>query len=332
MAARFKLDPYVASIALTAGLAALVPARGQAAAVLDGVVTVAITLVFFLYGAKLPTARALAGLRRWRPQVAIVVLTFGLFPLLALVCAPLVPAVLDARLYAGVVFLCALPSTVQSSVTLTGIARGDEATAICAASLSNVLGVVLTPLLTALLLATGGGAAGSPLDSLGGIVLRLLLPFLLGQLAQRWIGDRVRAHGKRLGLFDRGVILLVVYAAFSQGIVAGVWHRLEPSRLAVLLLVVAALLAAALGAARVLARRLGLSREDRVAVLFCGSQKSLASGLPMASVLFAGGDVGLIVLPLMLYHQLQLLVCAWIAQRSAAAVPAPAAEPVPAPA
>ncbi|MFI6517910.1 bile acid:sodium symporter family protein [Spirillospora sp. NPDC050679] len=330
MARRSKLDPYVASIVLTAGLAALVPARGQAAAVLDGVVTVAITLVFFLYGAKLPTARAVAGLRRWRPQLAVVALTFGLFPLLALACAPLVPAALDPRLYAGVVFLCALPSTVQSSVALTGVARGDEAAAVCAASLSNVLGVALTPLLTALLLATGG-AGGSPLDSFGGVVVRLLLPFLLGQLAQRWIGDRVRAHGKRLGRFDRGVILLVVYAAFSQGVVAGVWERLEPSRLAVLLLVVVALLATALGAAGALARRLGLPREDRVVVLFCGSQKSLASGLPMASVLFGGQDVGLIVLPLMLYHQLQLLVCAWLAQRSAAGA-APAAGAVAAPA
>lgn len=320
--ARLRLDPYIAAILLTVGIAALIPCRGGTATVLDQAVAVAITLVFFLYGVKVPTRQALESLRHWRLHLVIVLLTFGVFPVLALAGLLLVPSVLDPRLYGGVAFLCVLPSTVQSSITLTAIARGNEAAAICGASLSSMLGVVLTPLLAAALISAEGGGVSA--RSIGDIMLRLLLPFVLGQLAQRWIGPRVRARSKQLSLFDRGVILMVIYTAFSQGIVTGVWRRLEPERFAPLLAVIAILLAVALGAAHLLSRR--FSGPDRVAILFCGSQKSLASGLPMASVLFADSAVGLMVLPLMLYHQLQLLVCSWLAQRFAGRAD-PATEP-----
>lgn len=311
-----RLDPYIATILLTVGLATLVPCRGGTATALDQVVTVAITMVFFLYGVKVPTGQALESLRHWRLHLVTVLLTFGVFPVLALAGSLLVPVVLDSRLYAGVAFLCVLPSTVQSSITLTSMARGNEAAAICSASLSSLLGVVLTPLLVTLLISVEG--EGLSALSLWDITVRLLLPFLAGQVAQRWIGRRVRARSGLLGLFDRGVILLMIYTAFSRGIVGGVWHRLEPAQLAPLLFVIAALLAVALVGARAATRAFGFSRADRVTVLFCGSQKSLAMGLPMATVLFADSTVGIMVLPLMLYHQLQLLVCSWLAQRFAA--------------
>ncbi|NDU75843.1 bile acid:sodium symporter [Actinomadura sp. DSM 109109] len=319
--ARLHIDPYIAAILCSVGIAAVFPARGTSAAVLDHVGTISITLLFFLYGARLRTAEALDGLRHWRLHAAISSVTFLVFPALALACAPLAPALLSEPLYAGVVFLCVLPSTVQTSITLTSIGRGNEAGAVCSASLSNLLGVVLTPLLAAALVSAGGG--GFSPGSVRDIAVRLLLPFLLGQAAQRRIGDCVRAHRRWLSRYDRAVILLVVYTAFGQGVVHGVWDGLAPRELGVLALVVAALLALALAATALVSRLGGFSRPDHVAILFCGSQKSLASGLPMAAVLFEDARVGTVVLPLMLYHQLQLLVCSWLAHRFAAPEPSP---------
>jgi sodium/bile acid cotransporter 7 len=319
MIGRFRIDAYVLAILLTVGAAALVPARGEAAAGLDKLVTSATTLVFFIYGARLPTGEALNSMRNWRLHLAVTTVTFGLFPIMALGCALLVPGVVDRSLYIGVVFLCALPSTVQSSITLTSVARGNEAAAICSASLSNLIGVVLTPVLLAALLAADRD--GFSLESAGDVVLRLLLPFLAGQAAQPWIGGWLRRRRQHLARLDRGVIVLVVYAAFSKGVVTGIWQRLTPGRLGLLVVVVAVLLVASLTGAGLLSRGFGFARGDHIAVLFCGSQKSLASGLPMAMVLFDGGNVSLTVLPLMLYHQLQLMVCGWLAQRFAVRTP-----------
>jgi sodium/bile acid cotransporter 7 len=319
---RLHIDPYIAAILCSVGIAAMFPADGAFAAGLDHAGTVAITLLFFLYGARLRTAEALDGLRHWRLHAAISSVTFLVFPALALACAPLTPALLSEPLYAGVVFLCVLPSTVQTSITLTSIGRGNEAGAICSASLSNLLGVVLTPLLAAALVSAGDG--GFSLGTVRDIAVRLLLPFLLGQVAQRWIGDQVRARRRALSRYDRAVILLVVYTAFSRGVVNGVWSDLAPAELGALALVVAALLALALAATGLVSRLGAFSRPDHVAILFCGSQKSLASGLPMATVLFEDARVSTVVLPLMLYHQLQLLVCSWLAQRFAAPEPSPA--------
>ncbi|WP_242903054.1 bile acid:sodium symporter family protein [Actinomadura terrae] len=308
--ARLHIDPYIAAILCTVGIAAMFPAGGEANRILHHAGTVAITLLFFFYGARLSTAEALRGLRHWRLHTAISSVTFVVFPMLGIGCS----LFLDDPLSTGVVFLCVLPSTVQSSITLTSIAGGNEAGAICSASLSNLVGVVLTPLMAAALISVKGGFS---LGSIGDITVRLLLPFLLGQIAQRWIGDQVRARRKTLSLYDRGVILLVVYTAFSQGVVSGVWDETATPELGLLALVTAGLLAVALGAAGLLSRLVRFDDADRIAVLFCGSQKSLASGLPMATVLFTEASVSTAVLPLMLYHQLQLLVCSWLAQRYA---------------
>jgi sodium/bile acid cotransporter 7 len=224
--------------------------------------------------------------------------------------------VLTPQLYAGVIFLCTLPSTVQSSIAFTSIAKGNVAAAICAASMSSLLGVFLTPVLVALLV-SGGGNALSP-KSVFDIVLQLFLPFVLGQLARPWIATWVKSHKKMLSVVDRGSILIVVYTAFSEGVVAGIWHQLHPDRLGMLIGVDVLLLALALVITWTAATRLKFNRADRITIVFCGSKKSLSAGLPIASVLFASqgaGVVGLIVLPLMLFHQIQLMVCAALARR-----------------
>ncbi|MEU8774366.1 bile acid:sodium symporter family protein [Streptomyces sp. NPDC048606] len=311
------LDPYLAALLATVGIAALLPARGPAATVAEGASTGAVALLFFLYGARLSTREALEGLRHWRLHLAVLVSTFVLFPLLGLAARVLVPTLLTRPLYDGLLFLCLVPSTIQSSVAFTSIARGNVPAAICAGSFSSLVGLLLTPLLAVVLL---DGGAGFSLDALLKIVLQLLLPFLLGQLLRGRINGFLVRRKKVLGYVDRGSILLVVYAAFSAGMVAGIWHRVSPARLGALMLVEAVLLALMLLVTWYGAGRLGFARADRVAIQFAGSKKSLAAGLPMAGVLF-GPQAALAVLPLMLFHQTQLMVCAVLARRRAADPP-----------
>ncbi|AXG81219.1 bile acid:sodium symporter family protein [Streptomyces paludis] len=321
------VDPYVLALLATVGLAALLPASGAAAQVAGGASTGAVALLFFLYGARLSTAEVVEGLTHWRLHLTVLAATFVLFPLLGLAARGLVPYVLTPQLYSGLLFLCLVPSTVQSSIAFTSIARGNVPAAICAGSFSSLIGIVLTPLLAALLI--GGQTAGVSADSLLRIVAQLLLPFVAGQLLRRWISGFLTRHKKVLGLVDRGSVLLVVYTAFSEGVVSGSWHQLTPARLGALLAVEAVLLAVMLAATWYGGARLGFGRADRIAIQFAGSKKSLAAGLPMATVLF-GAHASLAVLPLMLFHQMQLMVCAVIAKRRARDEKAePAEEPAP---
>ncbi|WP_425245613.1 bile acid:sodium symporter family protein [Streptomyces sp. NEAU-NA10] len=322
------IDPYILLLLGTVGLAALVPARGAAADVASGASTAAIAFLFFLYGARLSTREALDGLKHWRLHVTVLACTFVIFPVLGLAARGLVPVFLTDPLYQGLLFLTLVPSTIQSSIAFTSIARGNVPAAICAGSFSSLVGIVVTPLLAAALL--GSSAGGFSTDSLVEIVLQLLVPFVAGQLLRRWIGGFVARHKKVLGYVDRGSILLVVYTAFSEGMVQGIWHQVSPVRLGGLLIVEAVLLAVMLALTWYGAKALRFGREDRIAIQFAGSKKSLASGLPMASVLF-GAHASLAVLPLMLFHQMQLMVCAVIAKRRARD-PEPPAVDAPAPA
>ncbi|MFP1629028.1 bile acid:sodium symporter family protein [Streptomyces sp. 5K101] len=335
------LDPYVLVLLGTVALAALLPASGTAADVAGGASTGAVALLFFLYGARLSTRETLDGLRHWRLHVTVLAATFVVFPLLGLAARGLEPLVLTPELANGLLFLCLVPSTIQSSIAFTSMARGNVPAAICAGSFSSLAGIVLTPLLAALLL--GGSVGGFSADSLLRIVLQLLVPFMAGQLLRRGItrgrAQRVRQggggrrvggflarHRQLLGHVDRGAILLVVYTAFSEGMVAGVWHQVTPARLGGLLAIEALLLALLLTLTWFGAKRLGFGRADRIAIQFAGSKKSLAAGLPMATVLF-GAQASLAVLPLMLFHQLQLMVCAVIAKRRGGRRGAGAASP-----
>jgi sodium/bile acid cotransporter 7 len=243
---------------------------------------------------------------------------------LGLTARAVAPGLLPAPLWAGLLLLCVLPSTVQSSIAFTSIARGNVPAALCAATASNLLGMVLTPLLAGLLLHTHGGFS---VHAVGEIAMQLLLPFLAGQLARPWIGDWMSNNRSLLNIVDRGSILLVVYVAFSEGVTQGIWHQLDLATLGTLLLVDIALLVSVLGLTTLASRLLGFSRADEIAVVFCGSKKSLASGLPMATVLFAGQSAGLIVLPLMLFHQVQLMACAAMARRYAGQAGAGTAHP-----
>jgi solute carrier family 10 (sodium/bile acid cotransporter), member 7 len=309
---RLHLDPYIAGILGMVALASAIPATGVGMTVTSGVGTAMIAAMFFLQGARLSPQAALAGTRHWPLHVVVLCSTFLLFPAIGLAARAIAPDLLTPPLWAGLLMLCLLPSTVQSSIAFTSIARGNVAAALCAATASNLFGILLTPLLAGLILRTHGGFSA---QGIGDIVLQLLLPFLAGQAARPWIGDWVSRHKSLTGLVDPGSILLIVYVAFSEGVTHGIWRQLDVTQFSTLLLLNAGLLGAVLAATTAGSRLLGFNRADHITIVFCGSKKSLASGLPMASVLFAGQSLGLIVLPLMLFHQLQLVVCAALARR-----------------
>lgn len=308
------LDSFTLALIATVALASLLPCSGEAAQIFNLVTNLAIGLLFFLHGAKLSREAVLAGAGHWRLHLTVLACTFALFPLLGLLLKPALAPLVTPELYLGVLYLCMLPSTVQSSIAFTSMAQGNVPAAICSATASNLLGIFLTPLLVGWLIVDHGGA-GQNMRSALGIVYQLLLPFVAGQIARRWLGGWVDKHKAVLKYVDQGSILMVVYTAFSAAVISGLWRQTPPAALAGLLAVNGVLLGLLLAITTLAGRKLGFNREDRITILFCGSKKSLASGVPMAKVLFAGHAIGAIVLPLMLFHQIQLMVCAMLAQR-----------------
>lgn len=311
---KLKLEPFVIALFGMVVLASILPVRGEAAVDLKLVVKLAIALLFFLHGAKLSREAVVAGITHWRLHLLILAFTFVMFPVLGLMASKL--GILSSTLAAGMLFLCCLPSTVQSSIAFTSIARGNVAAAVCAASASNLFGIFITPVLVGLLMHTQGGAAGG-WKSVQDIIIQLLLPFVVGQLARPLVSKWVEKHKALVGYVDRGSILLVVYAAFSEAVVGGIWHKVSVLEMVVLLVACCVLLAVVLAATTYGSRALGFSKEDEITIMFCGSKKSLATGVPMAGILFPGPTAGIIVLPLMIFHQIQLMACSVIAQHYA---------------
>lgn len=313
---RLAIDRFTVMILAAVAVAAVLPAGGWFAAALTWGTKIAIAVLFFLYGARLSPDEAIAGLKHWRLHLVILGFTFVLFPLLGLALRVTTPALISPEIYLGLLFCCLVPSTVQSSITFTSIARGNVAGAIVSASASNLLGVFLTPLLVLALMTTTGDASVNP-NSIVDVVVQLLVPFIVGQLSRRWTATWVSDHRATLRWFDQGVIVAVVYSAFSAGVREGIWSLVGWRDLAWLIVICCALLALMLALTHAVTRWLGFNRGDRIAIQFCGTKKSLATGVPMASVLFVGQPIGLIVLPLMIFHQLQLLACTVLASRYA---------------
>ncbi|AIU31581.1 SBF-like CPA transporter family [Corynebacterium ulcerans] len=318
MLAKIKnLDPLIVLIVLAVIIAIFFPASGGFADVFSTATKIAIALLFFLYGARLSTKEALDGLKNWKLHLTILAFTFVVFPAIGLALKPL-DMVISSGISMGILYLTLVPSTVQSSVAFTSIARGNVAGAIVSASASNLIGVFATPLLVMALMTTEGGMhidTGVFLD----IAVQLLLPFVIGQLLRRWVKDF--AANKATKAVDRGSIAMVVYSAFSAGIVAGIWSSVKVWEVLFLVMFSIALVAFMLWLTKFSAQKLGFNRGDVIAIEFCGTKKSLASGLPMAAVIFGGANLGLLILPLMIFHQTQLMMCSWLAARYARNLP-----------
>lgn len=310
-----SVDPFLLWLVGTVVAASLLPARGIALAAFDMAADAAIVLLFFLHGAKLSREAVLAGIGNWRLHLLVLGFTYLLFPALGLGAARVAGLVIDPALALGLLFLALLPSTVQSSIAFTAMAGGNVAAAVCSASLSNLVGIVLTPLLVTLFIHADGAGGVDGLASVQKIATQLLLPFVVGHLLRPVIGAWIDAHKQLLQPVDRSSVLLVVYSAFSAAVANGVWSRVGPFDLGWLLVASAVILGVVIAVNGVVARLARLTREDAIVLLFCGSKKSLVSGVPMAGALFAPAQVGMVILPLMIFHQLQLFVCAWLAGR-----------------
>lgn len=307
-------DRFTAGIITVIVLAVVLPCSGDFARWVGFGSNIAVALLFFLQGARLSRAAVVSATLHWRLHAIILGATFIVFPLLGVALSLLSGTILPQPLYIGLMFLCCLPSAVQASVVFTSVAGGNVAAALCSASLSSILGIVLTPLLCGVLLQAHGDLSVSGIQS---IAMHLLLPFVAGQTVQSVVGGWMRQHETLVRTVDRNSVFLMVYAAISEATISGAWSRLPASGFLVLVLVDATLLLTMLGLTFCASRCLGLSRQDEIAIVFCGSKKSLVTGIPMASLLFPGVSLGLSVLPLMVFHQLQLMTCATLAQRYA---------------
>lgn len=306
----YRPDSFSILLVSTVIIATLFPARGQFVGITDFIGWCGIVLLFFMHGATLSPSAIAAGFAQWRVQLTVLLSTFVLFPVVGLLFGLANGTVIAPSLYIGILFLCCLPSTVQSSIAFTSIARGNVPAAVCAATASNLLGIVITPVLTGLLLSRESVVSLGELDT---IVGTLLLPFGLGQLLHRRIGGWISARRSSLSMVDRGSVLIMVYAAFGKAVTGGLWHTISVGELAILIVVCLSILGIVMVTMLAVSKIMHFNDADTAAVLFCGSKKSLITGIPMASVLFPASTVGAIVLPLMTFHQLQLIVCAFIA-------------------
>jgi sodium/bile acid cotransporter 7 len=312
---KFLPDNFTLALVCTVGLASVLPGRGQTAVAFDWITNIAIGLLFFLHGAKLSREAIVAGATNWRLHVVVMLSTFVMFPLVGLALKPVLSPLVTPALYVGILFLTALPSTVQSSIAFTSIAKGNVPAAVCSASASSMLGIFVTPLLAGVVLSNQAAGGGSSFHSIWSIVLQLLVPFLAGQLLRPLIGKWIERNRGILKYVDQGSILMVVYTAFSEAVNQGLWHEIPLHALGGLLLANGILLAIVLVLTAFVSKKLGFSKADQITIVFCGSKKSLAAGVPMAKVIFAGHAVGAVVLPLMLFHQIQLMACAVLAAR-----------------
>jgi sodium/bile acid cotransporter 7 len=315
-----KLDGFLIAMLAAVSLAFLAPGLGAAHGPLHMalVTDVGIALVFFLHGANLAPSALKAGAANWRLHLFVHASTFVLFPLLGFAVFAGGRGLLGPDVRLGVFYLCALSSTISSSVAMTSLGKGNVPGAVFDATLSGLLGMGLTPILVGWVTATSGHPL-PVLPAVWDVVIKLLAPFAAGQALRPVVGAWVHRHKPWVTKADRGVIVLIVYAAFSESTAAGLWSHYSPLVILQVLVLVAVLLAIVLTGTTLGARALGFSREDEVAAVFCGSKKSLANGAPIAKILFgASPSLGMIMLPLMLYHQLQLIVCSVLARRYAA--------------
>ncbi len=329
-----SVDRFLLWLIATVVLASLLPARGAAVAWIDLLADLAIALLFFLHGAKLSREAIVQGIGNWRLHALTLGSTYILFPAIGLLLVWQARGLVDPLLLSGLLYLTLVPSTVQSSIAFTAMAGGNVAAAVCSASLSNLAGLFLTPVLVGVFMQVAGGGVVSSAHSVWAIALQLLLPFLAGHLMRPLIGGLIDRNKAILMPVDRGSILLVVYSAFGAAVIGGIWTKVGTLEVITLLLLGAAVLGLVLGVNALIARLFALPREDMIVLLFCGSKKSLVSGVPMAGALFPSAQVGLIVLPLIIFHQLQLFVCAALAghfrrqgERLAADMAAPAPLP-----
>lgn len=311
----FLSDPMIAVLLMATVLATLLPASGDAQVMFGMVSNSGIFVLFLVNGMRVPRGEMARGLANWRYFGPLLLFVFGAMALAGVGFAALAGGLLPPLVALGFIYLGCLPSTVQSATSYTSLAEGNVALAVVGAALINILGVFVSAPLFALLGGSGAGAMGT--EAIVRIGVILVLPFVIGQIVQPYVIDRVTKHRVRIAWLDRAVIGLAVYVAFSGAVEQGLGQMFAPADWAVLVLLVLAMLALALAAAWGTSGLLGLPRSDQIAFLFAGSQKSVAVGAPLAAILFPPASAGFVIAPLLLYHLAQLVIAAPLATRLA---------------
>lgn len=310
---------FLIGMLVAIGLAALLPDPGRSGGPLhlEWVTQIGIAVIFFLHGIGLSPVAIRTGFSNWRLHLFTQCATFIAYPLVWLLLGPFLPGFMPTALALGFCYLLVLPSTISSSVAMTSVAHGNIPGAIFNASLSNIIGIFITPLLVEWFMGEHGGALDLTATIIS-IAQMLLLPMILGQLLRPWLNGWIQKHKKLTGKVDKFVIILIVYNAFCDSVTDGIWHSFSTSTLLKAIALCAVILLVMVFVLVRLARLLRFPVEDEIAGLFCGTKKTLAAGVPMAKVIF-GSDprLGMLLLPIMLYHPMQIFYCALLANRYA---------------
>lgn len=308
-------DKFIWLLSGAVVLATLFPVHGQAEEIARIAFNAGIFLIFLLHGIRLERNEVKSGLRNIRLQGTIFFWVFGVMLVIGLALSDIVDQVLPADVALGFLFLGVLPSTVQSATSYCAIAKGNVAASVVASAFINLVGVLLSPLLFALLASAAG--VEITINTIYKIAAILILPFALGQIFQKFLRPFVMRHNDITGWLDKGAIALAVYVSFSAAIIAGMWSRVSGPEFGWLALALTAWLVLAFGGTWILGGMMKFVRGDRKTLLFSGAQKSVAIGAPLAAIIFVPERAGMVILPLIFYHLAQLFVSAPIAVRLA---------------
>ncbi len=312
-----KLDKFVLAIIFSIVIAYFFPQLGSEHSFvpLDSITSIGVSLIFFFYGLKLSGSKLKEGLKNWKLHLLIQTSTFLLFPLVVLVFLPLAQTEQLYLLWLAVFFMAALPSTVSSSVVMVSIAKGNIPAAIFNASISGIIGIAITPLWIGLFLQQ------TSMDfDFTGIYIKLateiLLPVFLGIMLQRFLGAFANRYSSELAYFDKTIILLIIYKSFAESFEGNMFSSLSVPAFIIMILAVFVLFYLVYSLVGYVSRKLDFSLEDRITAQFCGTKKSLVHGTVFSKVFFANtGSVGIVLLPLMLFHAIQILLISIIAKR-----------------
>ena len=305
-------DRFIWILFGTIALASLLPVRGEQVAAANLAQSAAVFVIFLLHGIRLPRHEVLSGIGNWRVQGALALFIFGVMPMIGLALARLTDGWLPPLVAIGLLYAGVLPTTVQSATTYTHLAKGNVAISVVASALNNLAAIIVTPMLFALLAGRDGGVSLSG-DLAVRIALILLLPFVIGQAIQRWVRPWVLRHPAAIKWVDQGAIAMAVYVAFSAAVVDGIWQRLSWGDFALLGAALAVMLAVAFGGIWAISGWMRQSWPNRIAMLFAGAHKSIAVGAPLAALLFPASAAGMVLLPILIYHLVQLIFSAWLA-------------------
>ncbi len=314
---KLKIDKFVLSIIGTILIAYFFPQWGaqKSKIPIDTITAIGISLIFFFYGLKLNSTQLIAGLKNWKLHFLVQSATFVMFPLLVLLCRPLIQNEEQETIWLAFFFLAALPSTVSSSVVMVSMAKGNIPAAIFNASISGIIGIAITPLWMGLFV-NDAQTDFDFTDIYLKLIIQIILPVVLGLLLQHFLGKFAYKHNRRLTLFDKSIILLIIYKSFSESFNGGIFNAVSLLDIGVVFIGVIVLFGIAFYITGFLSRKLKLNTEDQITVQFCGTKKSLVHGTVFSKILFGNmASVGVILLPLMLFHAIQILLISIVASK-----------------